>query len=226
MDFATLMPHFNKEGEALLSRIGLHVLLNDFDLYPDGLKPVVPFLVASIVHHEQFLRNRLGTQHPLFQQCLFVRHVADGKTAVELLRREHVRCGVNNVNPETQMTATGIPPHLILANELKEVKVQISSLQATMKTYQASMESEFHVLMGAIDSFRTETSQLKANVSSDVAAQPLAVPQAVSTLIFYSTIRSRVLCPSSRKTLLSLRTPCTNKSHLLLCKHWINGTTS
>jgi hypothetical protein len=108
--FATLPPHFTQEGAALIS---WQTILPLYPALPDTFKQALPHLLASICHHEAWLREKLPDSHPLFHSHLF----ASG-TMADL--RPHVMTGCNRT-PATGMVATGIPPHLVMSNELTAV---------------------------------------------------------------------------------------------------------
>jgi hypothetical protein len=108
--FASLPPHFDKEGMEMIrwdSILPLHSRL------PDTFKQALPHLLSSICYHEQWLRESLAPNHPLFSSHLF----ASGVVAA---LRPHVVTGCTR-SLATGMEATGIPPHLVIANELTAV---------------------------------------------------------------------------------------------------------
>ena len=69
--FNTRAPHFLKHQ---IDAIDWNELLPHYDSLPSNFKNVVPFLVASIVYHEQWLRDTLPTDHPIFRSKLFTTH--------------------------------------------------------------------------------------------------------------------------------------------------------
>lgn len=50
-------PHFTLEDMAVLDELGWSNILEGFDDYPAGFRRVVPYLFASLVFHEDFLRK-------------------------------------------------------------------------------------------------------------------------------------------------------------------------
>jgi len=81
---------------------------------PETFKRTMPFLLASICFHEQWLRDTLPARHPLFSSYLF----ASGTLPT---LKPFVITGCNRC-PDTSLTATGIPPHLAITNELREAQ--------------------------------------------------------------------------------------------------------
>ena len=69
--FNTRAPHFLKHQ---IDAIEWSELLPHYNSLPSNFKNVVPFLVASIVYHEQWLRDTLPTDHPIFRSKLFTTH--------------------------------------------------------------------------------------------------------------------------------------------------------
>ena len=107
-EFATLPPHFINLAD--LTNEDLRTCVQDYDTYPACFKPAIPFLIASIVFHREWLRVRLPGQHPLFQSRIWTsgmigKHVSNVVTGIG----RNVRSG---------LVATGVPPHLILAHRM------------------------------------------------------------------------------------------------------------
>ena len=65
--FSSLPPHFGKDG---LDRIQWALILPLYARLPETFKRALPFLLASICYHEQWLRSTLPTHHPLFATYL------------------------------------------------------------------------------------------------------------------------------------------------------------
>ena len=108
--FATLPPHFTQAGSELIqwdTVFPLHRRL------PNSFKQTLPMLLASICYHEDYLRSTLSSQHPLFYTAPF----ASG--AISELK-PHVIAGCNRCLV-TGLYATGIPPHLVMSNELSDM---------------------------------------------------------------------------------------------------------
>ena len=107
IDFGALPPHFWTEDAAPLLTVQEWVeLVPDFERYPDSFRQVLPFLLASVIYHREWLESNLHRDHPLFISRVWT---MPGKTAgttrFEELR-EHVYSGAMH-NPKTGLTATG-----------------------------------------------------------------------------------------------------------------------
>jgi hypothetical protein len=129
--FASLPPHFDQEGLRLISWdsiLPLHSRL------PHTFKQALPYLLASICYHEEWLRSTLPAHHPLFSTHLF----ASG--SVPSLQR-HLLTGCNRC-PITGMMATGIPPHLVMSNGLTDVVKQTQLLKAELLSRCAELPAE------------------------------------------------------------------------------------
>ena len=66
--FASLPPHFDAEGLALIQ---WPVVLPLYLRLPETFKRALPYLLASICFHEEWLRSTLSPHHPLFATHLF-----------------------------------------------------------------------------------------------------------------------------------------------------------
>jgi hypothetical protein len=116
--FAALAPHFSSDG---LEHIRWSTILPLYSRLPETFKRALPYLLASICHHEQWLRSSLPAHHPLFNTHLF----ASGDVSV---LKAHVIAGRSRC-PLTGMLATGVPSHLVLSNEMSAVVQQTEILK-------------------------------------------------------------------------------------------------
>jgi hypothetical protein len=116
--FASLPPHFDQEG---MRMINWDSILPLYPRLPDTFKQALPYLLASICYHESWLRESLEARHSLFSTRLF----ASGAIAV---LKSHVVGGCTR-SPITGLEATGIPPHLVMVNELTAVVNQTQQLR-------------------------------------------------------------------------------------------------
>ena len=116
--FASLPPHFSADG---LAQVVWSTVLPLYPRLPETFKRAVPYLLASICFNEQWLRSTLPTHHPLFNTHLFASGQVGALKAYVTAGRSHC--------PLTGMIATGIPPHLVLSNELVDVAKQTEVLK-------------------------------------------------------------------------------------------------
>lgn len=116
--FAALPPHFDAEGLVLIQWT---VILPLYTRLPETFKRALPYLLASICYHEDWLRAALSARHPLFATHLF----ASGTVAT---LKTHITTGRNRC-ASTGMLATGIPPHLVLSNDMTDVAKQTVQLK-------------------------------------------------------------------------------------------------
>ena len=100
-EFGCLPPHFNiLEGPALTTEEWDHILPG-FLLYPESFRGALPYLLASIVYHEEFIRGNLDPRHPIFSSRLFT---LPPSRFAELRAKVHVG---NFKNKATGMQACG-----------------------------------------------------------------------------------------------------------------------
>lgn len=129
--FASLPPHFDAAGAQL---IDWPAVLPLYPRLPQTFKRALPFLLASLCYHEQWLREMLPSQHPLLNSYLF----ASGAVAT---LKPHVLTGCGFC-PVTGLTATGIPPHLAITNELTKAMQQTGLMKEALLTKCAELPSE------------------------------------------------------------------------------------
>ena len=134
--FASLPPHFSANG---LAQVAWTTVLPLYPRLPETFKRAVPYLLASICFHEQWLRSTLPAHHPLFNTHLF----ASGQVA---MLKVHVTAGRSHC-PLTGMSATGIPPHLVLSNELVDVAKQTEVLKDALLEKCSQLPAELVTVM-------------------------------------------------------------------------------
>lgn len=123
--FATLPPHFNLINGPILSAEEWNDIVHGYaTFYPECFRQVIPFLLASIVHHEEWLNATLAPNHPLRTSRVWTCGVI-----ARLKSEVHTGCGHNK---ETRMRATGIPPHIVLANEIVEVRSALAAVRTEL----------------------------------------------------------------------------------------------
>ena len=116
--FASLPPHFDSNGLALIQ---WPVVLPLYPRLPETFKRALPYMLASICYHEEWLRATLSPRHPIFASHLF----ASGSIPALKI---HITTGSSRC-VLTGMLATGIPPHLVLSNDMTDVAKQTVMLK-------------------------------------------------------------------------------------------------
>ena len=115
-------PHFDlASGEILTISEWEEILPGYVTFYPSTFRHVLLFLLASLVYHQDFIRNNFDKDHPIFNQRVWTSGVL-----VKLKDRVLAGCGRN---PISKMVASGIPPHILLANEIVKLKEEIAYLK-------------------------------------------------------------------------------------------------
>ena len=65
-EFANLPPHFDPAAAILELEEWEKILPGYSTFYPESFKQVVPYLLASLVYHKNFLEMYLPKNHPIF----------------------------------------------------------------------------------------------------------------------------------------------------------------
>ena len=73
--FAALPPRFRSEDMEELVQAGLSTVFPHYDELPETFKGVVPYLVASVVYHQDWMRGNLPQDHPIFSSPVFTRPI-------------------------------------------------------------------------------------------------------------------------------------------------------
>jgi hypothetical protein len=81
-----------------------------------NFREIIPFLLASLIYHQPYLAlvESSNLRHPLFLQRIWT-------SGVLLRLKDKVGAGCNR-NHVSMMTATGVPPHLVLANSIVQLQ--------------------------------------------------------------------------------------------------------
>lgn len=107
-NFAILPPHFDPADIIGLSVKDWCSVYSDYKNLPDSFQGVIPYLVASLFYHEQYLRQALHPSHPLFLSAVY-----QCRNPKIIRLRDKVHCQVNEM--ATGLVATGVPQTLHLS---------------------------------------------------------------------------------------------------------------
>lgn len=81
------------------------------------------FMLASLIHHEQYLRHALCPQHPIFKARVF--------SANRLLQVQRgATILVIGTSPVCGLKATGIPAHLATVKQVNDLRDHVASLHS------------------------------------------------------------------------------------------------
>jgi hypothetical protein len=109
---------------------------NKYNELTTGFKQTLPYLVASIVYHIDFFKKNLNENHPFFQSLLFTRNFIH-----ENKLKEKIETGNFN-NTKTNMRATGLPPYMLMAQEIVSLKDTVGSLQNKLQQSLSQLPTE------------------------------------------------------------------------------------
>ena len=123
VEFSVLPPHFiNSE---VCSQQLMQTVVSGFAGYPDGFRSCIPYFLASVVYHFEFLKRHLDPRHPLFKSRFITHGMVDqlkGQVVTGLSVCQH-----------TNMAATGIPPHLAITSAMEKMRTEIIELNHSLK---------------------------------------------------------------------------------------------
>jgi hypothetical protein len=137
-DFPILPPHFDQSVLSSFTSTFWNNLLPGYDRFPTCFRQCLPYLLASLVHHQQYLREVLPPNHPLFNCPVFASGlIGDLKNAILLGTG---CCG------KTSMRATGVPPYITLGvsvdNLRAELDTSLRQVQGELQSVRESMHAE------------------------------------------------------------------------------------
>ena len=124
-------------------------------------QPVLPFLVASLAYHKDFLVQNLLPTHPLLLTRLWGSNLLD-----RMKSRVLAGCGENATS---QMIASGVSPTLVLANQLDQLTNKVNELMITAEVQKeellASWKSDFKALPDLVSAHIRETLEINRAIS-------------------------------------------------------------
>jgi hypothetical protein len=112
--FSVLPPHFSPNDLAELEAIGWENIIDNYKDFPSGTQQIIPYLLASIVYHQDFLETNLRKDHPLKYSKLYA-------SSHNILARfkGKVLTGYGTCRL-TNMQATGIPTCLRIMHSVRQ----------------------------------------------------------------------------------------------------------
>ena len=116
-NFDQLPPHYHG---AILTDADWCTILPTYESLPHSFKPVLPFLLASLVKHHEFLLSKLHANHTLFISPLFTSGIM-----ARLLDAPGRVLGGHAFNPQSGMRASGVPPLTSIARKIDDVDKKI-----------------------------------------------------------------------------------------------------
>ena len=124
-EFASKPCHFDSVPEALWSSIPWNSIVHGYSTFPVECKSVMPLLLASVIHHEGFIRNELrgGGGHPILFSSLFTIH----KGLFDKLR-PYVKYGLC----QSEMTTTGVPLSSKTHATVHRIDRRLDNIEAAM----------------------------------------------------------------------------------------------
>ena len=124
--FGELPPHFDAHALEKLTPDLWRQIVPSYDEYPTQFRPCFPFLLATIIHNESVLREKLCAQHPLWTCAVFTRNSSLSDF------RNHTLTGI--MLSQRGLQATGVPRDLILAEQIHVVGSNVASMQTNLAT--------------------------------------------------------------------------------------------
>lgn len=124
-EFSLLPPHFCEGDGPILTQEQWHEFLPGYvDYYPESFRRVVPYLVAQLSYHHTFLDQQLPAFHPLRNSRIW-------KSGVLITLQGRLRGGT--IAGTTPMKPTGIPPHVVIASEVSDLRGEVGELRKELK---------------------------------------------------------------------------------------------
>ena len=122
-EFGTLPPHFNEHViKNILTVEFWKQIVPGYEQLPVEFQPTLPYLLASIIFHEDFLRKELHGLHPIFSSRVF-----SANPELDVLRKS-VLVG-SNFCENTGMQASGVPAHVLHEQKLQNLEKKLEDVK-------------------------------------------------------------------------------------------------
>lgn len=125
--FAVLPPHFSLETLESITSDEWRTILPLYEKYPRGFAICLPYLLASIVYHSDWLRQNLSPNHSLFN-CPLFQYPATLNRLRPLVLLGETKC------PLTKMEARGLHPILAVAANLGRMTEEVRQTKEDIQT--------------------------------------------------------------------------------------------
>jgi len=112
-EFGCLPPHFDvRDGAPALSNEEWEIILPGFLLYPESFRVALPFLLASLLYHWDYIIANFAGSHPIRSSRLFT---LSASRIAELKAQVHTG---TFKNPITGMVAKGVPQQVRILHRI------------------------------------------------------------------------------------------------------------
>lgn len=132
-EFGDLPPHF--KGEVLTLAQWEQLIHGYSTFYPDCMRRVFPYLLASLVFHKNWLIETLHEDHPLFKQKVWTDYISTNALTERVLHGKFE-------NPVSGLVATGVPTSVMIAGELVKLKQIVAEQQETTRALLENIRSD------------------------------------------------------------------------------------
>lgn len=122
LDFTVLPPHFKRAF--IIPEDYWTAEFANYKSFPKSFRQTMPYLLASMVYHYEWLRENLPSLHPVKNCVAFCSNHLQAW-------REFVVCG-RSVS-DSDMIATGIPPTLIISQEVDKLMKRVMELESILE---------------------------------------------------------------------------------------------
>jgi hypothetical protein len=147
-ELSTLPPRFKSSD---IESINWSEILVDFHKYPQDFKIVVPYLVASVLYHTDYIIRHLPSSHPIFNSRFWRNRTQIAFLQSQVLPPTRMTCA------ETGMQATGISPVTQLQYSFDVLKTDLIKIVTQEKESTQPITKE---------DFRTFRQQISQDISA------------------------------------------------------------
>jgi hypothetical protein len=140
-NFAILPPHFDKTTSTLLTCEFWNSVVPGYECLPQTFKSCLPYLLATLIFHEEYLRENLHSAHPLWMSRVFIHNpiLMDLKSKA-----------VTSILRDGDVVASGVPPHILHNIRFDVLEEEFKKLQEKFGDEMGKIRQELSLLPNLI----------------------------------------------------------------------------
>ena len=121
--FCALPPHFIDIKS--ITDVDWEYMVSGYTNYPLCFQFAIPYLVASVIYHREWIRNNLPRNHPFFVSRFHTLQLGE--------KFQYLIVAGNRYCPYTSISATGIPESMIITGRLNNVESPLQYIQSILE---------------------------------------------------------------------------------------------
>ena len=129
--FAVLPPQFDKDLLTKITPEFLSDIIPGYNSLPVEFLPTLPFLLASLFFHENYLKSIFPNSHPLWLSRVFSNNILIADMRKIVMDPNKLKLVQNDI-----ISATGVPPHILHNIRMENLESAVEGLNNKMCNFE------------------------------------------------------------------------------------------